>query len=183
MRKRILVGIALLPIVFLSGCGLLFTLTAASDNDAESQERIVAYVNENHEILEAIPYDEMPQLLLSDDGYHYEAYSDNEGRSLDQAERDFINEYLGYDTIVLSIDVSDENIVDFQCGGTGIATNSTYVGFYYSRDDTPFAVVFEGERLTETSTGVFEWQNENGSHAILTVKIRDNWYYYWVKYY
>jgi hypothetical protein len=39
-------------------------------------------------------------------------------------------------------------------------------------------IFFDGNELTEVAPGVFEWQNEDGSHKYHTEKIRENWYYY-----
>ena len=68
------------------------------------------------------------------------------------------------------------------CGGTGLATNSTYSGFYYSADDTPFALEFPSNELTEISPGVFEWKSSTGE-AITTERIMPNWFYYNMEWY
>jgi hypothetical protein len=194
-KLGILFTLLLLAIVPLPGCSIYFFYLIASGNDEVPQDRIVVYVNTNYEALEAFPYDEMPRPLYVDpvtgETYEwYEAFSTgapnnlekDKPEDLDQLQSDFIKKHLGRNTIVKGIYAQNENILEFYCGGSGLVTGSTSTGFYYSRDDTPFAMEFNCE-LTETSPGIFEWQNEDGSHRIYTEKIRDNWYYYIQDYY
>jgi len=156
MKKSVAILVLILCTVSLSGCGLLF-------NDSVPRNKIFAYVNDNHELLEAFPYTEMPK------GH--------------QEKKDFIINYLGNKTIVKSVYAYNENILEFYCGGSGLATGSRTTGFYFSKDDTPFALEFDRHELVEIETGVFEWQNEDGKHKIHIEKIRDNWYYYTMDYY
>ena len=140
--------------VFLTGCGLF--------DDVVSKDRIFEYVSQNHEILESIANDEIP--------------------SKDAEEKKFIRDRLGNQTIVKSIYKYNDNNIDFYCGGTGLVTGSTYSGFYYSADDTPFALDFPTNELVETSFGVYEWKNDTGE-AITTERIMTNWFYYYMEWY
>ena len=140
--------------VILTGCGLF--------NDDVSRDQIFEYVERNHAILESIAKDEIP----------------NE----DAEEKTLIRDRLGNRTIVKSIYRYNDNNIDFYCGGTGLATNSTYSGFYYSADDTPFALEFPSNELTEISSGVFEWKSSTGE-AITTERIMPNWFYYYMEWY
>lgn len=151
---------------FVSGCRGIF-------DDSAPRGEIFAYVNENYEKLEAFPYDEFEKIRNS---------YDDRGRGREAAEA-FAMEYLGYDTIIDGLYDYNETIWEFSCGGSGNATNSTYTGFYFSKDDTPFAMGFDQYEFTELSPGVYEWKNEDGSHRTYTEKIRDNWYYYVQDYY
>ena len=145
----------LLCSLFLTGCAALFS-------DSVSRDRIFSYVNENREKLEALQDEEMKRTARS--------------------EKDDIKKALGYNTIVKNVYAYNDGILQFYCGGSGLSVNSTYTGFYYSRGDTPYAMEFDGCDLAETSPGIFEWQNEDGSHYIYTEKISENWYYYFQKY-
>ena len=156
MKKPVfllLVGLFLFC-VLLTGCGLF--------NDDVSRDRIIEYVSENREILESITEYEIP----------------GEDAELES----WIHDRLGKQTIVKSIYRYNDNNIDFYCGGTGLATNSTYSGFYYSADDTPFALEFPSNELTEISSGVFEWKSSTGE-AITTERIMPNWFYYYMEWY
>ena len=56
-------------------------------------------------------------------------------------------------------------------------TDSTYSGFYYSADDTPYALEFYTDGLEETSPGIYEWKSNTGEE-IITERIMPNWFYY-----
>ena len=143
----ILLSAALL--VSFCGCGLF--------NDDVSRERIVKYVTENREKLEAFPEDGLPDERA--------------------AERAYIRKALGSKTIVKSVYRYNGNILKFYCGGTGLSVNSTYSGFYYSADDSPFALEFPTDELRETSPGIFEWKTTTGEEYI-TERICPCWFYY-----
>ena len=150
LRKSVLLLLSVFAFcVVLTGCRLF--------NDDVSRERILEYVNNNHEILESITEDEIPS---------------------DRSERkSWIVDRLGGQTIVRSVYRYNDNNIDFYCGGTGLATDSTYSGFYYSADDTPFALEFPSDELVETSAGVYEWKSNTGEE-IITERIIPNWFYY-----
>ena len=150
LRKRVLFLVSIIILcAVLIGCGPF--------NDDVSRDRIIEYVTNNHETLEAIAEDEIP----------------NENAELES----WIRDRLGKQTIVKSVYRFNNNIIDFYCGGTGLATNSTYSGFYYSADNTPFALEFPSDELVETSSGVYEWKSNTGEE-ILTERIIPNWFYY-----
>ena len=150
LRKRVVFLVSIFVFcAVLTGCGLF--------NDNVSKDRIIEYVTNNHEILEVITEDEIPS---------------------EQAELEsWIRNCLGKQTIVKSVYRYNDNVIDFYCGGTGLATNSTYSGFYYSADNTPFALVFPSDKLVETSSGIFEWKSNTGEE-IITERIMPNWFYY-----
>ena len=107
-----------------------------------------------------------------------------ESLSEKQKEEEILKRHLGENTIVTSVYAYNENILQFYCGGSGFLDTGTYTGFYFSRDDKPYAFEFNNLKLVEISPGVFEGQDENGvqqrhgGHRIRTEKIRDKWYYY-----
>ena len=149
----LLVGILSFCVV-LTGCGLF--------DDDVSRDQIFEYVSQNHEILESIVKGEIP--------------SEND------EEKALIRDRLGSQTIVKSIYRYNDNNIEFHCGGTGLATDSTYSGFYYSADDTPFALEFPSNELTEVSAEVYEWKSSTGE-AITTERIMPNWFYYHMVWY
>lgn len=135
--------------ILLAGC--------ASFNDDTPREKIMEYVKENHQILESIMEEGIPN---------------------DDAEREaWIQDALGKKTIVKNVSDHYDGIIDFYCGGTGLSTNSTYSGFYFSADNTPFAFEFPADQLKETSSGVYEWKSNTGKE-IITERILPNWFYY-----
>ena len=42
---------------------------------------------------------------------------------------------------------------------------------------------FHGNPLTETNPGVFEWHSDDDSKYIVTERICDHWFYYYMKWY
>lgn len=90
---------------------------------------------------------------------------------------DFQNEF-GSTGVVKRVHKSRSEIIEFSCGGTGLATNSTYVGFYYSANDTVVSPCFNDVDFTAVSDGVYEWQDERGLHKSHIERICDNWFYY-----
>lgn len=74
----------------------------------------------------------------------------------------------------------DEMVVDFSCGGAGIGSGTSYVGFYYTPDNDMAAVwcaPSSASSLTPSGSG-FEWQEPNGDNRYYTEHICGNFYYY-----
>ncbi len=158
--KRI-IPLLLVLCFLLSGCAeTWFLLSLIAENTEPSREEIFAYVLKNREYLEILLDEELPE--------DYEA------------SKAFAQEHLSEESIVESISPETSTVVDFSCGGTGNVTNSTYTGFYYSGDDTPYPMVFDTQTLVETAPGVYHWENENGSHITHSERICENWFYYHV---
>lgn len=75
---------------------------------------------------------------------------------------------------------ADEKLVEFSCGGAGIGSATSYVGFYYSPNDDmnelwcapPFF-----SSLTPSGNG-FEWHEQNGDNSYYTEHICEHFYYY-----
>ena len=153
MKKSILL-LLLLPVLLLSGCGF--------QDDDVSKERIVAYVTENQDKLSAYVRD-MPE-----DAAGQEA---------------LFRERFGRRTIVKSVYLYQDGILEFYCGGTGLSTNSTDSGFYWSENDTPFTFEFQAEdRLEETEPGVLYWNSRHGEE-IWTERILPGWFWYHIVWY
>ena len=77
----------------------------------------------------------------------------------------------------ISVYKEDNTIVEFSMGGSGMVPSSTYIGFYYSKNDIPAAFQNEKFDLKEIEKNKWEWKEDGDNHGI-TIKIRDNWYYY-----
>jgi len=153
MKKRCLIFFLFLFLfVIVSGC-----------SSPESRDTIFSYVNNNYELLENFPHEELHQFGRWSDEY-----------------RDFIREHLGSSTIVLFVDSQNEDIIRFSCRGWGLSVGSIYTGFYFSRNDTPFAFEFgDGSELDEIEPGVFFWQcGDRSTRNIRTERIRENWWYF-----
>lgn len=75
---------------------------------------------------------------------------------------------------------ADETLVDFSCGGAGVGSGTSYVGFYYTPDDDMTAVwcaPFSADSLTPAGNG-FEWKEPHGDNWYYTEHICGNFYYY-----
>ena len=175
MRKKYLFWIIGIP-AFLIICYLLIRLAYAlffivlinQGDDTVPKDIVVDYVEQNYELLEQFPYHKIEEIDWS-----------SETDADEDLELQIINEYLGDDTIVKSVYAYNENILKFYCGGSGIVTSSTYSGFYFSKDDTPHALDFDGSELTEIGKDIYEW--DVGYKKISTEKIIDGWYYYYLE--
>ena len=81
--------------------------------------------------------------------------------------------------IVKDID-ADETVVEFSCGGAGVGSGTSYVGFYYSSNNDMTAVwcaPSSASQLKPSGDG-YEWQESGGDNRYYTQKICDNFYYY-----
>ena len=73
-----------------------------------------------------------------------------------------------------------ETVVDFYCGGAGVGSGTSYVGFYYTLENDMAAVWCApsfASALTPSGNG-FEWQEPNGDDRYYTEHICGNFYYY-----
>lgn len=80
---------------------------------------------------------------------------------------------------IQSIDAGT-NVVDFSCGGAGVGSGTSYVGFYYTPDNDMAAVwcaPSSASSLTPSGNG-FEWKEPNGDNRYYTEHICGNFYYY-----
>lgn len=70
--------------------------------------------------------------------------------------------------------------VEFSCGGAGVGSGTSYVGFYYTADHDLTAVwgaSGSAQALTAKGSG-FEWQEPDGDNYYYTEQICGNFYYY-----
>ena len=74
----------------------------------------------------------------------------------------------------------DKGVVEFSCGGMGMGSATSYVGFYYTPDNDISAVwcaPSSPDLLTPSGKG-FAWQEPNGDNRFYAEKICENFYYY-----
>ena len=70
----------------------------------------------------------------------------------------------------ISVYKEDNTIVEFSMGGSGMVPSSTYIGFYYSKNDIPAAFQNEKFDLKEIEKNKWEWKEDGDNHGI-TIKI------------
>lgn len=124
-------------------------------DDRASKEDIFAYVKENEaELLDAINKDDFLTIRTS--------------------------------TRIIQLIDDDEigrGFVDFECGGSGFGSETSYCGFYYSADDnmTEIWCAPSGVSLSESGSG-YEWHEKNGDNTYYTENICGHFYYYEASY-
>ena len=75
---------------------------------------------------------------------------------------------------------ADDTVVDFSCGGAGVGSGTSYVGFYYTPDNDMTAVwcaPSSASSMTPSGDG-YEWREPNGDNRYYTEQISGNFYYY-----
>jgi len=147
---------------------LCFTTTSCLFfvDDTKSYSTISKYVTDHIDILNEFPYSNLPDDFLSNE------------------HKEKIKKILGDDTIVEYVNVkNDERIIYYHCGGSGFVGGSTDTGFYFSKQNKPYSMNYHDIEFIETSKDVFEWKDDNRYHYIKTIKIIDNWYYYYEDWY
>lgn len=78
----------------------------------------------------------------------------------------------------------DQKVVDFDCGGAGIGSGTSYVGFYYTPENDMAALwcaPSSAKSLKPEGDG-FGWQERNGDNRYYTEHICGNFYYYEASY-
>ena len=75
---------------------------------------------------------------------------------------------------------ADPDVVDFSCGGAGVGSGTSYVGFYYTADNDMTAIWCAPSSVTSLtpSGNGFEWQEPHGDNRYYTEHICGNFYYY-----
>lgn len=74
----------------------------------------------------------------------------------------------------------EEDHVDFRCGASGFASQTSYRGFFYSEHDDMYAVWCappEGGQLIREGDGFF-WEETEGDNRYYVEKICGHFYYY-----
>ena len=108
----------------------------------------------------------------------FEFVSDNEEELLKAIEN---GDFSAFENKGFIKDIDpDEVVVDFSCGGAGVGSGTSYVGFYYTTDNDMTAVwcaPSSASSLTPSGNG-FKWQEPNGDNRYYTEHICGNFYYY-----
>ena len=108
----------------------------------------------------------------------FEFVSDNEEELLKAIEN---GDFSAFENKGFIKDIDpDEVVVDFSCGGAGVGSGTSYVGFYYTTGNDMTAVwcaPSSASLLTPSGNG-FEWQEPNGDNRYYTEHICGNFYYY-----
>ena len=74
----------------------------------------------------------------------------------------------------------DDSVVDFSCGGAGVGSGTSYVGFYYTPDNDMTAVWCAPSSLDSLFPcgNGFEWWEDHGDNHYYTEHICGSFYYY-----
>ena len=73
-----------------------------------------------------------------------------------------------------------DGVAEFSCGGGGVGSGTSYVGFFYTETDDMAAVwcaPSSAALLTRTEGG-YEWQEKNGDNTYYVGHICGKFYYY-----
>lgn len=74
---------------------------------------------------------------------------------------------------------ADDAVVDFSCGGAGVGSGTSYVGFYYTPDNDMTAVWCAPSAGSMTPSGDgYQWRESGGDNWYYTEFICGNFYYY-----
>lgn len=149
--KTILVSfILVLLIVVMYFVGLINIPNYINSDELDNYNEISEYVNQN--ILD------LGQIVL-------DKINNNEGKKLKEIKS--INVYENDDNV----------IVQFETGGKGLVSSSTYYGFYYSKINIPVSFDNSNFELEQINDDKWKWQDIGDNHGI-TIRIRENWFYF-----
>lgn len=161
--KRLIAILVVAVLMMLSSCGQALFLNLASSDNNVSQKEVCDYIDGKTDSLK-----ECADRALQS------------GSPLNNEELVGI---LGEETIVegARAEIDGQNrVMVFDCGGSGIGGDSEYSGFYYSENDIPFGIDFaEICTFTETEPDTYCWSEEGGSHSVYTVRLTENWFYFY----
>ena len=68
--------------------------------------------------------------------------------------------------------------VQFECGVSGFASQTSYNGFYYSSGDVPLGFGGTGDMTLAPSGAGWCWEETEGDNWYYTERLRSGWYYY-----
>ena len=150
-KSIIVIILLIMTSIILSGC--------FSDR-VFSYEEISNYVFKNEEELDSL-------------------ISDNKG--FDESVHFEFEKYLGSRTIVRSAYSYSSEVIEFYCGGEGLASDSKYSGFYYSKNDAFFGLEFNESRKTTADDGSVIYHDRDGISYVYTKRISPCWFYYYME--
>ena len=80
---------------------------------------------------------------------------------------------------IKDINIQNNGIIDFYCGGAGFGSSTSYCGFYWSENDSISDIWCEGAKdEIKTDGSGFSYHEVNGDNYYYTEKICDHFYYY-----
>jgi len=68
-----------------------------------------------------------------------------------------------------------DQLIEFNCGGEGFGPETSYYGFYYTKQDAPVSALYPD--LQPKGKG-WIYEEEDSDNTYYTEKIADHWYYY-----
>ena len=71
----------------------------------------------------------------------------------------------------------EHDMVEFHLFGSGLGSQTSYYGCYYSYDDVPLPYCYATIGLTQEGEAYWTWQGEGDNHGA-TRKLSDHWYYF-----
>ena len=101
---------------------------------------------------------------------------ENESDLLQAIEDGDFSSFESHD-IIKEIDPS-ETLVDFYCGGAGLGSATSYVGFYYTPDGNMTAIWCAPPTVDDLSPSGKGYQSTSGDNIYYTELICGNFYYY-----
>lgn len=148
------------PIFVISILLISFMLSGCFFDKSYSYEEISEYVLDNIEDLD--------KLIEDNSGFEKSVFFD-------------YKDYLGQGTIVESAYSYSIKIIQFDCGGSGLVSDSKDYGFYYSKDDTTYGMEFDKYRQTTEEDGSVTYHSDDGISYLNTKRISPNWFYYYME--
>ena len=108
----------------------------------------------------------------------FEFVIENEAELLAAVERE---DFSAFENQGFIRDISlRDGVAEFSCGGGGVGSGTSYVGFFYTETDDMAAVwcaPSSAALLTRTEGG-YEWQEKNGDNTYYVGHICGKFYYY-----
>jgi hypothetical protein len=138
---------------------IIFSITVALSackpfSDNLSKDQIFTLVNQNQELLNNAVSDIYSSGLSDDDIIKS------------------VKKLKGLDEITVK-----DDIINFDCGGSGFGSSTSYYGFYYTKNENLTAIWCCGGAVVPDGKG-WSWKESNGDNSYYTEKISDNFYYY-----
>lgn len=152
--------IVVLALLLLGALRIMFS----AGSNSLSEKQIITLVEKNDPLLREVSSELSGLEWRIIDEENVSEFSDNVAEALDIKGLEYIN-------------VHDNGVIEFNCGGWGFGSQTRYCGFYYSPADEPQNIMFD-EPLTHHGSDSWAWQEHGGDNTFQTSKILDNFYYY-----
>jgi len=150
-KKKVLLIYMLFPVILIL---IIIVIVMFLDNNYSNKNKIIKFVKNNSTQLEKYVNGEIDKSELNDD-------------------ITFRND-LDYNR-----NCNDETcFVKFEVDSYGFATNSCYIGFYYSEKDIVHKFEYSERKIVRKNFNNYSIKEENGDNEVSIKKIKDHWYYY-----